>query len=511
VIRPARIAAVARLDLRTELKGRQGVLLPAILAGLLLPVAAVPDLTNTIAPRDHRADVTVRGAVPDSVLALPGVTQRPDGKLLFERREGVLMVEGAIRPDIRAALDGPSPPVTRVGVPRIVTLPRRTMFLGLLSSSILTGAVSASIGGERSRRTLVVLLSAAVGRAEIVLGKFAAWGGLGAAAALLAALTAVIAGHARFGWWLLPLPCVPLATVAIGLWLVRSATDVVGGTTTSLRVLPVVLALGGLAAWVLGSVHPWLGAAVPLGGAVVASGQMWSGPVPALIATASTLTLTAVCLTGTVRDLEETPDRDPIEQTMLLAANLGGMASLLWWIPVAVPVLWGLAGNQRLSNDLPAENGVLAGALGFLALVSIRVARAPRIRDSLGLGTPTGTSLAAGVSLGVLLALLDHVPLPALTDGPVLDAFARRLAAAFHPPWAGGIGALAVLADELLFRGVVLRAIGPVGSTLVSTIVRAPFDPLRGLLTSGSLAAVASRTGSLWPALAAHVVWYALS
>jgi len=512
MIRSERVAAVARLDLRTELKGRQGFLLPAILAGLLLPVAALPDLGELVAPREQRQHITVYGDVPHAVLALPGVSVRPEGggQVRFEYRDGILYVEGPIRPDVRAVLDGPDSPVTRVSVPRVISLPQRTMLLGLLSASVLTGAVSASIGGERSRRTLVILLSAAVARAEIVGGKFAAWGGLGALATLVAAATAIAAGHAPFGWWLVPLPCVPLVTVALGLWLVRNATDVVGGTTTTLRVLPVVLALGAIVAWVLGSVHPLLGAAVPVGGAVVAAGQTWPGAWPPLVAAASTLALIAACLWGTVRDLEEAPDRDPLERTLFLAAGLGSLAALLWWIPVAVPLLWGVAGNQRLSDDLPPENGILAGALGLLAICVVRAARATGPRDALLLARPSLDGIASGLAIGVVLAALQLVPFPPLTDGPLMASFSERLGAAFHPTWAGFAGWLVVVADELFFRGVLLRSLGPLGSILGYVIVRAPLDPLRGLLVGTLLTGTAHRTRSVWPALVAHAVWFAL-
>ena len=76
-------------------------------------------------------------------------------------------MDAALR--LRAVQDAPA--VRVENIPRDFAFPGRTMLFAMVSASTLTGAVANSIGGERSRKTLVVLLSAAISRAEIVAGK----------------------------------------------------------------------------------------------------------------------------------------------------------------------------------------------------------------------------------------------------------------------------------------------------------------------------------------------------
>ena len=158
--RPRRILSVARRDLRFEFKGRQGFILPSVIATLLLPVSIVPIPETDIL--DQEPDVvSLSGDVPAEVVALPSTRVVDRAKVRFrEQRDGRLVVYGPYVPNpVRAVLDGDEPVIEREELPHGFVFPGRTMLFSLISASTLTGAVSTSIGGERSRKTLVVLLS----------------------------------------------------------------------------------------------------------------------------------------------------------------------------------------------------------------------------------------------------------------------------------------------------------------------------------------------------------------
>jgi hypothetical protein len=409
-MRPSRIWAIARQDWRSELKGRQGFVLPAVIAGLLLPASAVPSPVQSVTESFRAETVVVSGDVPQAVAASRYVVDKSRWKLRFEQQDdGVLLVKGPfLPPQVRTLLDGPGRPAVEVhDVYRGYVFPGRTLLLALITASTLTGAVSESVGGERSRKTLVVLLAAAISKAEIVLGKWVAWGGLGAAASMVAATIACLAGNVQPGLWLVPLPWVPLCTVAVGFWLVRRAGDVMAGSATTLRVLPAALSITGVIAWLLGdNVSPWLGACVPLGGALIAAGDTWNGLGPPLVATASTVGLTVAALVGTIRDLEESSDREPPEPVLAITAGVALVGGLVWWTTLAGAELWRLAGNPRVTEALEPSDGLVAGAVGLLLFTVARAARSTgSIRADLGLRTPRATDLAAGLVGAVALAL----------------------------------------------------------------------------------------------------------
>jgi ABC-2 family transporter protein len=484
VIRPSRVAAIAWQDLRAELKGRQGMILPGVVTALLLPASLVPSPARQVADSIEGFTVNVSGDVPADVLESPEVNPRSSYRLEFRREPDVLLVDGMVIPEtVRAALDGGQPVVTLHPTVRGYVFPGRTLLLSLITASTLTGAVSQSIGGERSRRTLVVLLAAAISRAEIVLGKWAAWAGFGVLSAYLAAGIALATGNVEPGLWLIPLPWVPAATVAIALWLVRRAGDVMAGSATTLRVLPAVLSITAVVAWLLGHLEsPWLGALVPLGGALIAAGNTWPSIGPVLLATASTAALTVAALAGTIRDLEESGEQNGPEDPLPTALLIGTVATLVWWLPIAGPGLWRLAGNPRITEALDEGHGLLAGALGLLLISAVRAARCHGswLEELQIRRIAVGAWLEAGLAAGVLWAsgVLDGL-LPKLVSGPLAD----RLSAVVQPsPELHGwtVSILVIVADELLFRGWLAKAVGPLLATLVWIAVRSPTDPVQG-------------------------------
>lgn len=492
IVRIRRALAISRRDLRAEFKGRQGFILPGVMAMLLVPAATIPgfDASDAMQPEVYQ----VAGDVPPEVAALPEVRRSPRAHLRFFRREDHLEVNGlAVPGPIRDSLDAGNPAVVVETLPTGFVFPGRTALFALISASTLTGSVSASVGGERSARTLVVLLAAAVSRAEIVLGKWLAWGGLGFLTAMTAALGAVALGRVEPGWWLVPVGTVPLAAVAFGLWLVRRAGDVVAGSTTSLRVLPVLLGFTGIAAWLLGRVDEHLGALVPVGGALIAAGDTWFQPTAVVLSALATLGFCAACLWATARDLEEVPNREPPDQPLLIAMILGTLAAVTWWIPVVVPLLWAEAGNDVLTRQLPIDHGLIAGALGLFTFSLVRAGRSSAPATDLGLDTPLGWRTAAVAGLGAL-ALLAAAQLlgPLALDGTAFGAATSdRLAHGLFPVGRHPAIVLAVIvADELLFRGWLARMVGDVRAAIVFAVVKAPLDPIGGLAVAATLGGI---------------------
>jgi ABC-type Na+ efflux pump permease subunit len=508
-MRPSRLLAVARRDLALETRGRRGFVLPVITLGLILPASTIDLGTITEAPPSF---VGVTGDVPPEVLALPDVrvVDPPFASMKFQRAGERLVVHGREIPAaVRAALE-PDAAIRFEDVRTPFRYPGRSLLLALIAASLLTGPVAESLPGERSRHTLEILLAAAITRGELVVGKWLAWAGYGAAAAVLGAAAALLTGRQEAGPWLLAMPFVPACTIALGLYLLRRSSDVVGGSTVSVRVLPALLSLLGIASWMLGNVDPRLGAALPLGGALLASGAAWEGVAPTLIAIASTGLTTAALLWVTARDLgdERATARlvpDGVKQALAATA----LTAPAWWIPIAGPVLWAAGGNPYLAGEIPREPGVTAGSALLLVAATALAARASSVPDALGLRRPTLEALGIGVAAGLLLALTGAIePWPSLAQSPFLDDARQRLDGAALPLWAGpGAVLLSAVAQELLFRGAMQRSAGPWVATIASVVVLYPLDPLRGLLVGGVLAAAVHRSGNSATALLAHLVW----
>ncbi len=494
-MRPSRLWALARQDWAIELGGRQGWLIPGLLLGLLSGPAAAPSLELPL------RGWTAQGDVPPEVAALP---QSDDGvPVVFRRSEaGVLEVVGEPPRPVREALDRGAAAVSVVSVGGPPRLPGRTVLFGLISASTLSGAVATSLGGERQRRTLGVLLSAAVSRGEVVVGKALAWVLLGLVSVVGAAATSLLLGRVEPGPWLLPLVTLPVSTVALGFWLVRRAADVMSGTATSMRVLPAAVSILGLAAFVLGAVVPWWGALVPIGGALIASGDTWPGWGPPALAAASNLAFSAAALAVTWRDLEEHPAEDEGAPAWRRAAIVGGLAAATWWLTTSTALLYAEAGNAAILDRVPLPRAVAAGALCLLAGTALHLARTP------GSSVPVGRAPAAAWAAAVPVAALSW----AVHRAPWLPLGWPTLAERLHAAAAcgGPAGVLAIVADEVLFRGWLPTAVGPVWAVAVATLVKSPLDPLGGLLEAAALTALARGSGSVLPGLAARLLALAL-
>ncbi len=471
MIRPSRIFAIAQLDLTSELRGRGGWILPVVVTCLLVPIAAAPAPSlQVVIPT-----IPVSGDVPDSIRALKTVRVSNKAPVHFTQTESTLLVRGTPTREIRDTLDGDDPVVRVERVETPTRVPGRTLLLALISASGLTGAVASSIAGERSNRTLVALLTASVSRTEVVLGKWLAWGGLGVLSATAAATGALIGGRVEPGWWLLCFPLVPLSLAAAGLWLVRSANDVVGGTATALRILPTAVSLLGITAWFLGRWSPNLGAAIPLGGALVAAGNTWEDPLPNVIAAVATTWLVVAALIGIARDLDETPTPDtidgnlPIQLFLLTGICLG---------PTVGPLLWERGGNPDLLEGLDPVVGRMGAGFGLMLFAAIALARRPSVPRLSTVGC------LAAVAGGLLIARLCPI---------YPTSFAHRMPDAL--PLAAG--AVVAIGEELAFRGWLKNRVGAPAALGVWMLLRGIGDPLGAALTGLSATAMTARWGLL--------------
>lgn len=503
-LRARPVIAVAWRDLRQELKGRQGLFVPGVLVALLLPTSLYDR------PEPVQANMPVTGDVPEAVLAIDHVVVRSKGRSLrFEQVDDRIRITGPALPGpIREVLDQELPE----GAVRIVDeaptqqQPHRGLFLALIAASSLTGPVASSIGTERSRHTLTALLTAAITRLEIVVGKWLAWAGFGVASTLAFAGVALARDVIEPGTWLLALAAVPASLVALGLYVVRRASDVVGATATALRLQPAALMVTALGAFTLGELHPLLGAAVPIGGALIAAGDVWVGEVvrAPLVATASSLLFTAGLLALTARDLDESPRPAPLDGGWTGAVLAAAGAAVALWTPLVGPELWRQAGNPGLTEALSPTAGALGAASALIGWTLLRAGNHTTAWSSfLDVQRPPPTAWAHAVVGGLLLGLASQAFGGFADPGTLQGALAHRLDLALLPAGLPLGGALALLvAEELFFRGVLPKQLGAGPASAAWAVVKAPLDPFGALVGGVTLGAVSARGGLLASLLA---------
>ncbi len=516
-MRLRRVLAIAERDLRIEFSGRRGGMLPIVVALMLLPVAVIPRPPPS---PPNQKKIMVHGDVPPEVAALPNLVRNvgPPRITMFPPsppEEPGWRVEGPLLPKaLTNALDSMDTKIKVVNLESPPwTLPERSLLLGLLSASMLTGALAQSIPGERASRTLEPLRTASVSPLEIVVGKWLAWTAFAGGMAMLAGLVTVLLGYQSPGPWLVAMPWVAAATAAGGLWLVRRANDVVAGATVALRTQPLLLAVLALAAWVLGWVHPLLGAAVPLGGALMAAGNLWEGWAPVLLAILSTALACAACLVATARDLGER-EQIHVRRGWGAAVAMGGVAAVTWWLAILGPMVWALGGASERTELIPKVSGPTAGMFAMICMVVALAVRNSKPFESVGLVRASRFAWVAALAVGLVLPLLasatDLWPMPA---SPLWVDTRTRLIGAVTPQMGSPALLVGVIAaQELLLRGWMRRAGGGLLAAAASVLVLAPLDPVRGLLEAGLLGAlVVASGGAVLPAILARVVGSAMS
>lgn len=515
-MRPDRLIAIATRDLRIEFGGRRGWLLPLVATFILGPMASAPVMPEKPL---QLGELLVGGDVPQAVRDLPRIQQDDERALLrfeqpSEANGGVWVLRGDSVPvEVREAMAGLAPGITtEVIAAREPVFPNRSLFLALIAASVLTGSISQSIPGERTAHTLESLLTAGITRYELVVGKWLAWGGFGAIAGLISAAVTVALGRQQAGWWLLPLPVVSLGTVALGFFLVRRANDVVGGATVAIRVLPAALTVTGLAAWYLGSFHPLYGAIIPIGGALVAAGDTWPGALPPLLATASTLTMSAAALAITARDMLE-GERAIDDRGLRGSLTTASLAWVGWWGALLGSLVWTAGGNSDVAHSLRATSGPLAATAALALLVLLKLGRSMNPTEAFAAHPPPPLAWAraavAGLALAIAAPLAVYMP---PVDAPLLLEARHRLADALNPSWTGpALFFASVSAQELLFRGWMRRHSSDAVQIVCFVAIFSPFNPVHGLAVAGLLTALTrSAGGSVWPAIAARLLWGAL-
>lgn len=512
--------AVAHYEMRSHMAGRQGLRFAALALSLLLPLGLLR-LPFSNVGRNGKAVPLAPGAVSNSIdpiapANLPVVSgivpPQLVGKLLHDANSRVEIVSQSplrlraesVPDDLRAALET-LPERARVEVRRFraaLRLPGRSLFIAILAVSLLTGPLAEALPGERSRRTLEVLLSAGISRAELIGGKWLAWTISATLTAWLAAAGSCYNNVQAPGWWLAGLPLFIASAVAFGLWLVRLVDDLVGGAAAPMRVLPVVAGVLGLLAQSLQPLSPALAAMVPLGGPLLlAADILVVTPSAVVSAVLGTIVFVTAVLALTARDLDRFDIVTGIKRHG--AIGLGAVALLLWWLTVAGPAVWSLAGNAKAVS--PIASSLLAGGLVLLGCAAIACAREgvwpwPHV---------TRRALIGGLLVGVLLAAAGPFSLRFTSAPHWAEALSARLAASATPSLDAPVAALACLAGQAwLFRfGVAGRAGWLVGA-LLWTLAIAPLDPFAALPAALALGLLGAGAG-VQSALIAQAVWTA--
>ena len=505
MIRPSRVFAIARRDLKVVLAGRGAWRLGLTALALLLPAGAMP-LPELKTPLEV---AQAAGEIPTSLA--DRIEKNPRFGLRMEGEDPVLVHASRVPPPLREVLDTlPGEPTVRFelrGAER--PIPHRGLLLALLSLSLLTGPLTESLAGERSRKTLLSLLTASISRGELALGKWLAWAGASSAMTLAVALSGRVTGAMPLGLWCLGLPLAGGMAAAVGLWLGRDAEDEVDGAARTLRALPVIaLGLFGLA-YGLALVSPGLGAVVPLGGALLLSGGLLTGVVPVLGAIFGTALGVGALLWSVARALDA--EGDPRPSPALSELSHVAVGAAVWWLPVAGPAAWALAGNPDLGQSLSPAVGVAVGGALFGLYAAVEALRRHwTLSELLNLPAEGLRSLyfpraaLVGVALSLSAAATAALPFP---DNGWLYALRLRLSAGLDPGWAGWIPAIvAVAGQELMFRGLLQRAVGPLRAALFFVLVCSPLDPLRGAAAAVALSLLAQR-GGVPLALIARLAW----
>ncbi|KJQ52713.1 CPBP family intramembrane glutamic endopeptidase [Microbacterium sp. SA39] len=196
-----------------------------------------------------------------------------------------------------------------------------------------------------------------------------------------------------------------------------------------------------------------------------------------------------------------------------IVAGLGAAAAVMGALVLLAPFL---------PTDPVAYGLTLAAWSAAVGFVGFGVAFAIRIRSLavFGVRRTTWRWLLIGVGAGIVAFLLKG----AVNAGLIALGFGADAQVPFQQAGNGGVVALIVtfvclsflvpFGEELLFRGVLMRGLlryGAVVAVLGSSVVFALFHGINLALPTaivvGIIAAeVARRSGSIWPAVAVHVV-----
>ena len=523
-----RVLAVANLELRSRSKGSEGLRFVALALVLLLPAGLLPSplegrirlinrefrpgqlLPGPPSPVAGETSIPVRGDIPEALRGF--LVQGESAPVTITGESPVVLTANEIPAGLRgvlATMEGPeSPVVRRFRSP--FEVPGRSLLLAILAMSLLAGPIAESLPGERARRTLEVMLSAGITRFELLGGKWLTWTVIATSTAWFSAALGCWRGLQEPGWWIAGLPLFLGGTVALSLWLVRLADDVVGGTAAPMRVLPVVTSATAIVAGFLTPGYPNFAAAVPIGGPLLLAAGLLTTPLQAAVATASSAATVGVLLAATAKDLGQVGGAKGPHRYG--AIGLGLVATLLWWLTIAGPGIWEAGGDLVVAG--PPERGVFAGGLALAVCAVAAWARDPeRLQSARVLASTPASRIAASVLVGVLLAAGG--PLRALFSSPPswLMPMTERLQDGALPfemlrssPLAIAAALTSVAGQALLFRNVLPFRLGWMGSAFVWALAVCPLAPWSALVASLALGILASRFGAV-AALVAHLTW----
>ncbi|MFN2425731.1 MAG: ABC transporter permease subunit [Candidatus Binatia bacterium] len=509
--------------------GRQGLRLIGVATALLLPVSVItlgplrslvvgapPSATSAGSEADALvgppppAKIRVSGVVPAALESRFVVAEESPYTLRGENP--VWLYAPQVTPEIRNALDTLDGPV-KLEVRTYAFkyhLPGRSLLIAILAVSLLTGPLADALPGERARRTLEVLLTTGITRGELIGGKWLAWTLSSTATALFAAAIACWRGIQEPGWWLLGLPLFIGSAVAFGLWLVRLVDDVVGGSAAPMRVLPVAAGTTALFAQGVSNLSPAAAAAVPLGGSLLVAADVFQSGSQLVAATVGTVVFIMSVLTLTGRDLDRVDTTS--SPTRWGAVGLSAVATLLWWLSVAGPRVWG----SGITTDLvtPMPRSTMVGGLALLACACVAIAREMRSgRVKAAPAPPVFTTVLATFAVAAALAVSG--PLPDLDIAPARDTVQSMLDRLREGALPVAIvvsretllaAVLSIVGQVVLFRGVVAARAGWITASALWCFAVCPLSPWSALAASLALGALAAAHGPM-AALVAHALW----
>jgi len=410
---------------------------------LVVPAAALPCRG---AERPGRP--VVGGSPPASVLAVADVVE--NAPVVVSSGLPVRVSGPRVPPWLRTALDAGEPTVTVHRPTPRPWVPGRNLWVLLLAASLLTGPLVESIPGERAQRTWETLRATPLTGLELLVGKWWAWTVASVGVAMVGVMSGLLTGTQTVDWALCGVPMVLGAVVALGLWLLRGVADPGGAATIPVRVVPLVLMVALAGSVLLAEVSPLLAALVPFGGPLWLSSHAAAGPLSVVLAGLSTLGVVAGLLIHGARTLEVHAG----------GASVRWRRAGLWSAVVAVgtvvlhaPAMWARAGGRV---DISADHQAWTAGLMWLLVAGLVHLR----------GGPTGRrgrlhwqAVAAGLAAGGGLAVVAH-----------------GLGWASSGPHGAGWLGLVVFAvgQELLFRGELVRRVGPVAAGLAWTLLAWP-------------------------------------
>ena len=531
VPRLRRLLSVARYERKIHMSGRPALRMLAVAAALLLPAGVIPtprirppvvppisapppDDPSFVGPPPP-PKIPAYGEVPASLSERFISAER--AQIEFQGENPVIVRAIDLPTETRAALETLDGPVglehRNYVLP--VRLPGRSLLIAILAISLLTGPLADALPGERARRTLEVLLTTGITRGELIGGKWFAWTMSASLTAAVAAALAIWRGVQEPGWWLFGLPLFIGSAVAFGLWLVRLVDDVVGGSAAPMRVLPV--AAGAMAALsrAISGTSPLAAAAIPLGGPLLLAADLYTTPAEVAAASVSTAVFITAILAKTGRDLDRVDTHS--SPTRWGAAGLTGVATLLWWLTVAGPGVWG-GGIGGVSTDLitPTSHSMMVGGIALLACALIAIIREPsrgvRENDTPAVRHRVPPVVVIGL-VGAILAASG--PVPKLDLSPVYssaDLMLGRLREAAVPTamyTSVAIAACAVVSvfgQVVLFRSVVASRLGWITAAVLWSVAMSPWAPWTTLAGSLALGALGATYG--WTAaFLAQLLW----